>query len=149
MSSTWTEMKPQWISDKHLLSRTISMGAYSQLISPFWMTEFPKHWDSHANALPFSKLTHILICEGTKRWLKTHVNVSVLSCCGVISNYNCPSCCNHIIQWLWPLLVHPQHSSSLLLHPHMYPFQKSSGKVYHMLGIIMTSRLVEISFFTR
>lgn len=31
----------------------------------------------------------------------------------------------------------------------MYPFQKSSEKAYHILGIIMPSRMVEISFLAR
>lgn len=53
-----------------------------------------------------------------------------------------------IIQWLQSLLVHYQHSS-LLLHPHLFSFQKSSEKAYHILGIITLSRMVEISFLAR
>lgn len=36
-----------------------------------------------------------------------------------------------ITQRLQLLLVHSQ-DSSLLFHPHIYPFQKSPEKVYHM-----------------
>lgn len=53
-----------------------------------------------------------------------------------------------IIQRLQLLLVHSQHSSSLL-HPHMYPFQKSSEKAYHMPRIITPPGMAEISFLAR
>lgn len=48
-----------WDEDSmNLWQLSALQGAYSKLVSPFWTAMFPKHWDSQANALPFSKLTH-------------------------------------------------------------------------------------------